>query len=101
MKLPCKVRFQEEKTKIAYENEDKKIKKWLDTSLEKIEKNSFSGIQIPKKLIPEEYKVNNLWKYNMPKGYRLIYSIENQEIQIVAIIIEWVKHKDYEKRFKY
>jgi Txe/YoeB family toxin of Txe-Axe toxin-antitoxin module len=101
MKLPSKIRFLDEKTKQAYEKADKKLKKWLDSTFEKIEKDAFCGIQIQKKLIPKEYAVNNLWKYDLPCGWRLLYSVENQEIVIVAIIIEWLNHKEYEKRFKF
>jgi len=45
--------------------------------------------------------VNNLWKYDLPNGWRIIFFLEADEIKIVAIILEWFSHKDYEKRFKY
>ncbi|MFT4326857.1 MAG: hypothetical protein ACMXYK_05115, partial [Candidatus Woesearchaeota archaeon] len=60
---------------------------------------------IPKKLIPKEYTtkygIKNLWKYDLPKGWRLVYSIVNEEIFVVTVILEWFKHKEYEKRFNY
>lgn len=30
-----------------------------------------------------------------------MYSIANDEIVVVSIIIEWLDHKEYEKRFRY
>lgn len=56
--------------------------------------------------MPKEYKekfgqINNLWKYNLPEGWRLIYTIKRNEVIVLSIIFEWLKHKDYEKRFRY
>ncbi len=62
-------------------------------------------MEIPKRLIPKEYKqrygINNLWKYNLPNAWRLVYSITGNEVEIIAILLEWFDHKDYERRFKY
>jgi len=70
-----------------------------------LEKNGFSGIQIKKRLIPKKYlsefKIHNLWKYNLPDGWRLLYAIENQGNGVFVIIIEWLSHKDYERKFNY
>ena len=107
MELPSKIRFANEKVKTSFyslekgKHEDKQLYSQLITAFEKIENNAFCGIQIPKKLIPKGYQTNNLWKYNLPNAWRLLYSIENQEIVIVAIVLEWLTHKEYEKRFKY
>lgn len=66
-----------------------------------MKKNPFCGIQIPKKLIPKiyikNYGIDNLWKYDLPKAWRLLYSIVGNEIRIIAIVIEWLSHKEYEK----
>ena len=70
-----------------------------------LRQNAFAGIQVPKRLIPKEYiqkyKINNLWKYDLPKGWRLIYSVANGQVCILSIVLEWMSHKDYERRFKY
>ncbi len=39
--------------------------------------------------------------YDLPSAWRLIYTIESDEIKIVSIILEWFDHKDYEKKFNY
>ena len=111
MKLPSKVRFADDKLKGAFEQlkkgkgDERKLYDWLVRAFEDIEQNAFCGIQIPKRLIPVEYLrrygTNNLWKYNLPNAWRLLYSIENQEILVVSIILEWMNHKDYERRFTY
>ncbi len=111
MKLPSKVKFIDEKTKKAFEElstgniDERKIYQWLIRAFKDLEENAFSGIQIPKRLIPQEYiknyDIHNLWKYNLPDAWRLLYSVENQEILVVTIVLDWMDHKSYEKKFNY
>jgi hypothetical protein len=111
MKLETKVRFAEEKILEKFVSlekgiiEEKELGKNLKKAFRALEENAFSGIQIPKKLIPEiyrrKYDIDNLWKYNLPNGWRLLYSIRKDEILIITVIIDWLDHKEYEKRFKY
>ena len=111
MKLPSKIRFVDknllesfEKLKDSKEDE-KKLYEFLVRAFKDIENNAFCGIQIPKRLIPKvyitKYSVKNIWKYDLPKAWRLIYSIVNDEIVVVSLVLEWLDHKNYEKRFKY
>jgi len=105
------VYFAEEKLKEAYHKlkdskvEDRMLHKWISRAIDDLEINAFCGIQISKKIIPkiylDKYHIDNLWKYDLPKGWRLLYSVANGEIIIVSIIIEWMDHKEYERRFKY
>ena len=87
-------------------DESDELKKYLKRAIKDIQINAFCGIQIPKKLIPKEYiqkyGITNIWKYDLPDGWRLIYSITTPtKIQIVSIILEWFNHKGYERRFNY
>ena len=105
------VKFADIKIKKAFQKlknsktEDKQLYELVNRAIDDLEKNAFIGIQIPKKLIPTHYKnkhsVKNLWKYDLPRGWRLIYSIEGDEIVVHSIALEWLSHKEYEKRFKY
>src|SRR3989338_637546 len=60
------------------------------------------GIKIPKNLWPRDYikkyGITNLWKYDLPNGWRLVYTIQTNEIMILNVILEWFDHKEYEKR---
>ncbi len=64
-----------------------------------------SGIKIAKNLWPKiyikKYLITNLWKYDLPNGWRLIYTIKTDDVMILNVILEWFNHKEYEKRFKY
>lgn len=105
------VHFGDEKLKAAFEQlkdsrvEDKILYSWIMRAINDLSENAFCGIQVPKRIIPKEYidkyDIDNLWKYDMPKGWRLLYSVARGEICIISIILEWMDHKDYERRFKY
>ena len=106
--MQSKAQFADEKIKKAFDKlkkKDQELYKIISQTLKNIEDNVFCGIQIPKKLIPKYYSkrfnVKNLWKYNLPNAWRLIYSVEGENFTIISIILEWMDHKTYEKRFKY
>ena len=112
MEINSHIKFGDEKTKSAFldlENgkfHDTQLKKWLERAFGDLESNAFCGIQIPKRLIPKEYVVkfgdlDNLWKYNLPNAWRLIYTVKKDEIVVLSIVLEWMNHKEYEKRFGY
>ena len=87
-------------------DEDDEIKKWVNRAIDDLKNNAFCGIRIPKRLFPREYVqkygITNLWKYDLPNGWRLVYSITTPDkIEIVTIILEWFSHPEYEKRFNY
>jgi Txe/YoeB family toxin of Txe-Axe toxin-antitoxin module len=105
---PSKVKFISEKLEGEFKNLDENdpIKKAIKRAIIDLQQDAFFGIQIPKRLFPEEYvlryKINNLWKYDMPNGWRLIYTVTSEnQVQIVSAILEWFNHKEYERRFSY
>jgi len=109
--LKCKVVFADDKVKKAFDKlkgsktEDKRIYEWLNRAFDDIKEDAFCGTQVPKRLIPKEYlkkyKIDNLWKYDLPNAWRLMYSVARDEIIVISIILEWLPHKEYERRFKY
>ena len=110
--MKSEIVFADRKIKKAFEKlkisktEDRKLYEFLLRAFEDLEKNASSGIQIQKKLIPKEYtnkygSLDNLWKYDLPNGWRLIYTIKKDQIIVLSIILEWMDHKHYERRFGY
>lgn len=109
--MDCNVQFVSEKVKEAFDklgkgnHEEKELKVFIERAFEDICKNPFCGIQIPKRLIPQDYtqkfSIKNVWKYNLPNAWRLIYSIESGQIYVISIILEWLDHKEYERKFHY
>jgi len=109
--MKSEIKFAEAKIEKALQDlkdsktEDKKLYKWICRAFGDLKENAFCGIQLPKRLIPRtyinKYGIDNLWKYDLPKGWRLIYSVANGQICILSIILEWMDHKNYERRFNY
>ena len=85
--------------------EKKQLYKLINRAISDLKKNPMCGIKIPKKLWPKgyikKYQIDNLWKYDLPNAWRLIYTIAADEIRVLGIILEWLPHKKYEQRFRY
>lgn len=63
------------------------------------------GIHIPRKVISKfvvaRYGTNRLWKIDLVGYWRLIYTITGDEIKVVAFVLEFMNHKEYDKIFGY
>lgn len=111
MEIPSRIFFLEENFKKQLETlkkgdlSEQELFRQLNLAFDNLKKNAFCGMQIPKRLIPKEYikkyQIDNLWKYSLPNAWRLIYSVGNDGVQVLSLILEWLDHKNYEKRFKY
>jgi mRNA-degrading endonuclease RelE of RelBE toxin-antitoxin system len=104
--MKSEIVFGDKKLRKELDKIDKDLRKQLDRAFANLKENVFCGIQIPKRLIPKEYikkfgNITNLWKYNLPDAWRLIYTIKNNNISILSVVLEWMDHKTYERRFKY
>ena len=104
-------KFVNDKVRRAYEElenepfEKKELQKNLKKAFRDIAENADYGVQIPKRQIPKfylrRYGIDNIWKYNLPNAWRLMYSVRRDDIIVVAIILEWMNHREYERRFSY
>lgn len=86
--------------------ENSPLKKSIQKAISDFKENAFCGENIPKNLIPKDYikkyGIDNLWWYPLADAWRLVYSLSSAEnIRILAIIIDYYSHKDYERKFKY
>ncbi len=110
-KKPVYVTFGEKKIENEFEIlkegkfQDKQLYEFISRAINDLKNNPSCGTKIPKRLWPkayvEKYNITNLWKYDMPNGWRLIYTIKEAEVMILNVILEWFDHKEYERRFKY
>ncbi|MGV8168902.1 MAG: hypothetical protein ACP5N3_02495 [Candidatus Nanoarchaeia archaeon] len=84
--------------------EDKRLYSFINRAILDL-KGGNCGVKIPRRLWPKfyikEYGITNLWKYDLPNGWRLVYTIKANDTIILNIILEWFSHKEYEKRFEY
>jgi len=85
--------------------EEKEIFNQLNSAFDMISLDTFCGIQVPKRLIPKiyitKYGIDNLGKLNFHKNRRLLYSIASDGTRVVTLVLEWLPHKEYERRFRY
>jgi Txe/YoeB family toxin of Txe-Axe toxin-antitoxin module len=85
--------------------EDRRLLGWLEAAIKELRRDPLCGVRIPSKLWPaiyiKKYGIDNLRKYDLPDGWRLLYTIHGNEVEIISILIEWLDHKNYEKRFGY
>ena len=102
--------FADDKTRKKYESlstmeEFKDLYKFIQRAFDDILEKPDCGVVISKKLIPQEYikkyGINNLYKYDLPNAWRLLYSLGKEGIEVIAIILDWCSHKEYERIFKY
>jgi len=77
----------------------------VEKGLDVLKENMFAGTLIEKKKFPkhyvQKYGINNLYKYNLDKSNRLIYTLIADELGVAVVVLEILSHKDYEKRFGY
>ena len=108
--IKSEVIFGDENVKKAFDKLDsvkeQNFRKQLTKAFQNLKEDVYCGTQIPKRLIPKGYikrfgVLTNLWKYNLPDAWRLIYTVKNEKVTVLSIILEWLDHKEYERRFKY
>lgn len=103
--------FEEQLKKLreAIKEKDSKFHNQLLKAIEREKDNLLidmhRGIQIPKSQIPKEYTdqygVSNLWKINLPDYWRMLYTIVGNEFEIISILLEFMDHKEYDRKFGY
>ena len=95
----------EEKKNGINNSDHQQLLKSIENKIIYLKMNPQAGIAIPKHQIPrkyfELYKVTNLWKMNLTRGWRLIYTLKGEEIEILAVILDIYDHPTYDKIFEY
>ena len=65
--------------------------------------NPFYGENAKKDLIPKEYRqkydADNLFIADLPDYWRMIYTLESDEIEIISFVLDIVDHGKYNKKF--
>ncbi len=65
--------------------------------------NPFYGENAKKDLIPKEYRqkydADNLFIVDLLDYWRMIYTLESDEIEIIAFVLDIIDHKKYDKKF--
>lgn len=91
-----------EQIKEGKENtQEMQLLKSIKQKLEFIKANPFYGDNIPKKLIPKEYNVQNLWRAELINFWRMLYTIRGDQVEVICFILDIMDHNKYNKKFGY
>lgn len=82
------------------------ILKAVNNKIELIRLNIHYGNPLAKNLIPEEYKIKygttNLFRVELPAFWRMLYTLtNNEEIEIIAFVLDIIDHPTYDAKFGY
>jgi len=79
--------------------------KLVEKGIAKLIENHEAGQKIQKRLWPkyyvQKYGISNLWRLRLDDFWRMIYTVIGENIRIVAVVLEVMDHKKYDKRFGY
>ena len=96
---------EEEKRNSVPNSENQQLLKSIEHKITYLKMNPQAGIAISKAKIPKKYielyKVTNLWKMDLVGGWRLIYTLKNEEVEILAVVLDFYDHPTYDKIFEY
>jgi len=85
--------------------EDSELRQIVDEGLDALKENMLTGIAVPKNKIPkvyvQQFGVTNLYKMNLRRNYRLIYSLIARDEGVCPHVIEVMTHDEYMRRFGY
>lgn len=81
------------------------LRRIVDKGLDVLKENMFAGQRIERNKFPkfyvQKYGVNNLYKYNLDRANRLVYTLVANETGTAVVVLDVLSHKEYEKRFGY
>lgn len=86
------------------DKEARSILKSFERIKEILKENPQFGDPIKKKLIPESLKrlgIQNLYRVELSNFWRMLYTIEGNEVEILLFILNIFDHDEYNKLFGY
>ena len=95
----------EEKGRGIANSDNQRLLKSIDNKVERLKIDPTFGDQIRRKLFPEDYilkyEINNLWKVDLVDYWRMVYTLRGDRIEVVCLILEYIPHAEYDKKFGY
>jgi len=75
--------------------------KSINNKIQVLKNNPLYGQNIPKKLIPKNLDVDNLFRIELTHFWRMLYTLRTNEVEIVSFVLYIVDHPTYDKIFGY
>ncbi|HLC37908.1 MAG TPA: hypothetical protein VJI71_00460, partial [Candidatus Norongarragalinales archaeon] len=82
-------------------SEEIQLLKSIEQKAVLIKENPTYGDNIPKKLIPKGLDVSNLFRVELTGRWRMLYSLEGNQIEIIAFVLYVLNHPEYDRLFGY
>jgi hypothetical protein len=77
----------------------------IEQKQELLRRNPLCGAKIQRGRIPKvyqvKYRVDNLWNTDLAMHWRMLYTLNTNEVKILAILIDIMDHPSYDKKFGY
>ncbi len=81
---------------------NQQLLKSIDKKLGYLRMNPVAG-ESAQKPLPREfvmrYGINNLWIIDLVNYWRMFYTLKPNEIEIIALVLEWMNHNKYNRVF--
>ena len=91
----------EEVKKGTTNSENHQLLKSIQQKIELLKANPTYGAAVPKRLIPKDLPIDNLWVVDLTGYWRMLYTLKGEAVQILCIVLQIVDHKKYDKFFGY
>ena len=95
------MRFLKARSKPTYEQ----LLSSINTALKNIKANPHYGDLIPRrnitKKVIEKYGTDKILRVELVGFWRLLYTLIGDEVKIIAFVLEYMNHDDYNKVFGY
>jgi len=91
----------EEQAKGIANSESQQLLKSIKQKIDLIKSNPQYGDHVPKKQIPKNLPVDNLWVVDLTGYWRMVYTLKGEAVEIVCFILQIIDHKKYDKIFSY
>ncbi len=76
----------------------------IERKIEILKENPQFGDPVKKELIPAkmlDYGIKNIYRIELPNFWRMIYTLEGNQVEILIFVLTIQDHKDYNKLFGY
>jgi hypothetical protein len=84
------------------ENSDEiKLINSIKKKVELLKANPAYGDNIPKKKIPKDWDVDNLWRLELTNYWRMLYTIAGDRVEVICFVLEIIDHPTYDKILGY
>ena len=91
----------EEQSQGIANSENQQLLKSIKQKIELIKFNPQYGDHVPKKQIPKNLPVDNLWVADLTGYWRMVYTLKGDTVEILCFILQIIDHKKYNKIFGY